>query len=241
MSYPNISELCLKWAQQNQIPAKRFVETTSTNDIAKKEAFNNFYSLYVADFQTHGRGRGEHHWESPPPGSGLLSSWVFTLEQSPQHITSPLVGLALFEALQEVWPSLAWSIKPPNDLYLNGKKMAGLLVESLAQGDSYRLIIGIGMNIFAKPKGIDDGTCLVSEDGLAEPFKEETWFQVLSLLYSKWQIACRDCTQHQLNSSHIERLLNAINLFPHKKEPFLEVSESGHLISESQTIPWYNL
>ena len=72
---------------------------------------------------------------------------------SPQPIMAPLIGLALLKSCQFVWPNLKLSLKAPNDLFLMHKKVAGLLTESIQQGDKHRLIIGLGMNINDHPQG----------------------------------------------------------------------------------------
>jgi len=104
--------------------------------------------LVLTDRQTAGRGRGVNRWWS------ALGALTFTLivdlpdsilaRQRPQ--ASLRSGLAVRQALAEFAPHLRWMLKWPNDLYLEGQKICGMLIESSASRPS-RLLIGIGVNV----------------------------------------------------------------------------------------------
>src|SRR5262249_28071101 len=159
--------------EQRQVNVEAHDETPSTNDQSKEEAssIGPEPKLYLAAHQTHGRGRGKNTWSDTGAGESLLSSWSFQLAGPAQAITGPPLGDALYRSACAIWPSLEWSLKAPNDLYLGPSKVAGLLVEAVSQGDSHRLIVGLGMNVLNHPRAIANSTHLglsFGESGLAE-------------------------------------------------------------------------
>ena len=105
-------------------------------------------SVYGADEQTAGRGRGDHSWHSAA-GQGLyVSVLVRPRISADQLVWLPLLaGLALHHAILET-TALAADLRWPNDMLLHGRKCAGILVE--AQTDAAQgvlAVIGIGVNL----------------------------------------------------------------------------------------------
>jgi BirA family transcriptional regulator, biotin operon repressor / biotin---[acetyl-CoA-carboxylase] ligase len=124
--------------------------TGSTNDNAllAARAGAPHGSLFVADEQTAGRGRRGNAWLAAP-GENLLFSVLLrlTLELSQASALTLAVGLALRDAIGPLLKEPA-QIKWPNDLYVGGKKLAGILVESQLQGDRLQaVVVGIGLNV----------------------------------------------------------------------------------------------
>jgi BirA family biotin operon repressor/biotin-[acetyl-CoA-carboxylase] ligase len=127
-----------------------FSSTGSTNDDALAWAASGArdLSLLVADAQSNGRGREGRKWFTPP-GSGL----AFSLVLRPNHIErdhisrfSALGALALLAALKK--RGLVAQIKWPNDVLIQRKKIAGILVEVVWQGaDVFSLVLGMGVNV----------------------------------------------------------------------------------------------
>ena len=212
----------------------------STNDLAKQREDVPLHDsqlprAILADAQTHGRGRGTNTWITTDPGAYLLSSWVLTLTRPPHHTTGPQIGLALWECCMATWPQLGWSVKPPNDLYLNGKKIAGLLIENMQIGDAHTLIIGLGFNVHARPSDIATATHLTEHC----EWSHEAWRQFIR----NW---CDTLTQlssqlsFELSEPNCQRLLVAINrLVP--QSPYAAVSAQGDLIRGSQVTEWRSL
>lgn len=139
----------------------RYFDTIgSTNDEALAWATEGArdFSLVIADEQTTGRGRAGRRWVTPggtalafslilhpdlppassPTGRGEISPTLFT----------GLAALALVDALQKrgLKPQIKW----PNDVLLNRKKVAGILVESVWTGDALdTVVLGMGVNVLA--------------------------------------------------------------------------------------------
>jgi BirA family biotin operon repressor/biotin-[acetyl-CoA-carboxylase] ligase len=105
--------------------------------------------VVLANQQSAGRGRGANVWWSAP-GSLMFSVIVDTAShQIPAErisLVSLAAGLAVSETLTEVLPGAALQLKWPNDVFLNGRKASGLLVE-VPSTKSDRLVIGIGINV----------------------------------------------------------------------------------------------
>lgn len=96
----------------------------------------------VADEQTASRGRHNRPWLAFPPPHGLAVTYIFRPAIGP-HLPL-IVALGLYQALKQVAPNHAITIKWPNDILLNGKKMAGILCQNV--GDKASLV-GIGLNL----------------------------------------------------------------------------------------------
>jgi len=122
----------------------------STNDEALAWAAQGTadLSLLIADEQTNGRGRAGRKWATPR-GAALAFSLI--LRPAAREADSPtlftgLAALALVDALKPY--KLSAQIKWPNDVLLNRKKCAGILVESVWTGDALdAVILGIGVNV----------------------------------------------------------------------------------------------
>lgn len=143
---------------QQRIDVEAVAETGSTNvDLMQRLSSLQRPLLLVADRQTAGRGRAGRPWRAAPEDS-LTFSLAWRL-QRPMHalLGLPLaVGVALAEALEVfgIRPQLKW----PNDVLRDGAKLAGILIETAAdgrQGDGTWAVIGIGLNL-AVPPGLED-------------------------------------------------------------------------------------
>lgn len=124
--------------------------TTSTNaDMIEQESQGAPHgALIVADCQTAGKGRHMRAWLSPP-SVGLYVSIL--LRPKMPLAQAPLIGLAAagaaaiaIEQLAGIRPQIKW----PNDLLLNERKVAGILMESQLQPDGrYSVVVGLGVNV----------------------------------------------------------------------------------------------
>ncbi len=106
-------------------------------------------SVFLAEEQIAGRGRGAHTWHSAR-SSGIYCSVVLrpVLPPSEALIISLAAGLALHAAIQTIDPKLNRDLKWPNDLLLDGKKLSGILTEMNAEATRVRhIVIGIGINV----------------------------------------------------------------------------------------------
>jgi BirA family biotin operon repressor/biotin-[acetyl-CoA-carboxylase] ligase len=124
------------------------IQSTNTHAMTEGEGGAPDGSVYFADEQTAGRGRGAHEWSSPP-GSGLYVSVLLRPALAPADVLwlSLAAGLAVRDAVQQV-TSLECDLRWPNDLLFARKKFCGILTELNAEATRVRhLVVGIGVNV----------------------------------------------------------------------------------------------
>ena len=123
----------------------------STNNFAAKLLSENLCqngAVIMADVQTEGKGQRGNIWLSES-GKNLLSSFVFkpdNLSVENQIAITWATSLSLLETLRKF--NIEAQIKWPNDIFVGGKKIAGILIENQLQGTQISCsIIGIGLNL----------------------------------------------------------------------------------------------
>jgi BirA family biotin operon repressor/biotin-[acetyl-CoA-carboxylase] ligase len=125
-------------------------EAASTNDLAWEAAERGAAEGFVvfAERQTKGRGQYGRRWESAPYQGLWLSILLrpaLTLRESPR-LTSLLAEIVSATIAEET--DCAPTIKLPNDIYVAGRKVAGVLVEGrTARDGSYLAVAGVGINV----------------------------------------------------------------------------------------------
>src|SRR5258708_36365960 len=106
-------------------------------------------SVFLAEEQLAGRGRGTHKWHSAR-STGIYCSVVFRPPMPPSEalIFSLATGLAVRSAVAETFPGLHLDLKWPNDLLLKGRKFCGILTEMNSEATRVRyLVVGVGINV----------------------------------------------------------------------------------------------
>jgi BirA family transcriptional regulator, biotin operon repressor / biotin---[acetyl-CoA-carboxylase] ligase len=139
----------IKSIQKFPISKIRYFDSIgSTNDeaLAWAEQGAPDLSIVIADEQTAGRGRLDRKWFTPK-GSALAFSLILRPDNN-AHLsrTVGLAALSIADACARL--GLSAQIKWPNDILLNGKKAAGILIETIWAGDKVTaLVIGMGINV----------------------------------------------------------------------------------------------
>jgi BirA family biotin operon repressor/biotin-[acetyl-CoA-carboxylase] ligase len=162
----------------------------STNDeaLAWATAGARDLSIVIADEQTQGRGRLDRKWFTPK-GSGLAFSLILRPSENDalRPYLSRTVGLAALSIAESCSQlGLAPRIKWPNDILLNGKKTAGILIETVWTGDDVdSLVIGMGINVHKDSVPPVEflqfpATSLEDELGKEAPSREEILFSVMN-------------------------------------------------------------
>ena len=131
-----------------------FQTVESTNDVALTLAARSDHhgAIVLADEQTAGRGRRGRAWFSPP-GSGLYVSVILSPRRAridPARATvllTVMAGIALAEGVEGA-TALRADIKWPNDLYVQRRKLAGILAEAAGANPDY-VVLGYGINVAA--------------------------------------------------------------------------------------------
>jgi BirA family biotin operon repressor/biotin-[acetyl-CoA-carboxylase] ligase len=106
-------------------------------------------SIFLAEEQTAGRGRGANQWHSAR-SAGIYCSVLLrpALPPSDVLILSLAAGLAVHSAVQEIDPRVVPDLKWPNDVLIGGKKFCGILTEMNAEVTRVRyVVVGIGINV----------------------------------------------------------------------------------------------
>jgi len=147
---------------------QHFMELESTNDYAKTIAGDaKEGTVVIAEVQKKGRGRRGFDWVSPQ--GGIWMSIVLKPSIAPADASRLTLvgGLAVIDSLKAIGlnPSLKW----PNDVLVNGKKICGILTEMEAEIDRVEyIVLGLGINLNFNtdmlPKEIRDGSTTISDE-----------------------------------------------------------------------------
>jgi BirA family transcriptional regulator, biotin operon repressor / biotin---[acetyl-CoA-carboxylase] ligase len=128
-----------------------FYKIGSTNTAAMAAAAEGAPegSVFLAEEQTAGRGRGANSWQSPR-STGIYCSAVVRPGLPPSDVLplSLAAGLAVQSAIQQVDSRVKPELKWPNDLLIDGKKICGILAEMNAEATRVRyIVVGVGINV----------------------------------------------------------------------------------------------
>ncbi len=162
----------------------------------------------LADFQTAGRGQMGASWQSLA-GQNLLASFIFYpkfLAAADQWRLSEAVALAVFEVVAEHFGAKT-AIKWPNDVLVDGRKIAGVLIQNSLAGPSISAsVVGIGINLnqpFFEEKTARPATSFWIEKG--QPVDRQLIFEKLcKLLEINW-LALKSGSR-DLHGEYLERL-----------------------------------
>jgi|HubBroStandDraft_2_1064218.scaffolds.fasta_scaffold247525_2 BirA family biotin operon repressor/biotin-[acetyl-CoA-carboxylase] ligase len=144
-------------------------DSTNTDALEAARAGAPHGSVYFADEQLAGRGRGDHAWHSTA-GEGLYVSALLRpqMPASRLHLIPLAAGLAAAEAIRTV-SGLKVDLRWPNDLLIGLRKVGGILAESKIEGDQVAFaVVGIGINVHQRsfPPGLStSGSSLDLEAG----------------------------------------------------------------------------
>jgi BirA family biotin operon repressor/biotin-[acetyl-CoA-carboxylase] ligase len=132
-------------------PHRHYRVTDSTNTRARElvEAGAPGGTVVTAHEQTAGRGRVGRVWTAPEGKALLYSAILKPLDE--RHLLLPLsVPLAVCAAAESLRPGIECQVKWPNDIWLDGRKLSGILIEARPQ-DGWA-VIGVGLNLFIAPE-----------------------------------------------------------------------------------------
>jgi BirA family transcriptional regulator, biotin operon repressor / biotin---[acetyl-CoA-carboxylase] ligase len=147
----NWSGICSQLDEEKQSRIKRSTVVdciSSTNDWAMVQfKQNKVPAVCFAEQQTKGRGRNGREWVSPKGQNIYMSlAWPFGLKVADLHGLSLAVGVAIVRLLNhyQIKAQLKW----PNDVLVDGRKIAGVLLESrIRENKSISVVIGVGLNV----------------------------------------------------------------------------------------------
>lgn len=140
---------------RTKLELRPVVESTNTLLAVRSGMGVGCYEVLLAEMQTEGRGRRGRTWVSPF-GKNIYMSLGFELSGGPESLAglSLVAGLSVARAITQV-TGLSPGLKWPNDVWLDGKKVAGILVELQGEATTgWRVILGVGLNVMM---GLSDG------------------------------------------------------------------------------------
>lgn len=217
-----------------------YKEVTSTNIVAKDLAQKNFNdgTVIVSETQTSGTGRFNRKWQSPT--GGLWFSILLKPNLSPNDgskITLIAVA-AMVKTLKNL--NVDCKIKWPNDIYINGKKICGILTTMNADMDKINnLIVGIGLNVNIKKEDfhsdLDTATSLLIEKSM-EFNKSEILASFLNSFEAFYSSFVDNCDLSEIisickdNSMLINKEATLVTLKGSEKVICLGIDDDGELI-----------
>ena len=173
-----------------------FDSLPSTNLEAIKQAADGAPEglVIVADEQTAGRGRLGRHWSSPKD-AGLYFSVV--LRPQVYAGTWPLITFAAALAVQDALfrcCNLRTDIKWPNDIIVNGRKLCGILAETVESGARASIVLGIGLNLTstALPLELSETATSIESATGAAPNAETVLQAILEAFQSRYATLLQD-------------------------------------------------
>lgn len=183
-------------------------EAASTNQLAAERARAGAPDglLVVADHQVAGRGRLDRSWQTPPGSAVTFSLLLRPDVPAPAWPWLPLLtGHTVAKALTALGYDAA--VKWPNDVLLDGRKVAGILVERVDTDAGPAAVVGIGINVglAAEELPVETATSLAVARPGTVPDREEVLVAVVEAVregYDTWQVGGAEASA-RLRSSYV--------------------------------------
>ena len=135
---------------------------------------------FIADAQTAGQGQHKNTWSSV--SGNLHVSYLVKTKISSNQFAAQLAAVSTFQVIQDLFEEQDCSLRPtmkwPNDINVNGKKIGGVLPRAQIKGQDVYLTIGVGVNIGLAPPDQPQATCL--NQYLHKPVMIAEFFDILS-------------------------------------------------------------
>jgi BirA family biotin operon repressor/biotin-[acetyl-CoA-carboxylase] ligase len=220
----------------------RLKETASTNRYMQECLLKSHLpegSVVVADYQSAGRGQVGNVWESAP-GRNLTFSIVLypsIIPISEQFILSQIAALAVKETLDAYTDDI--TIKWPNDIYWQEKKICGMLIENSLMGEHiHSSIIGIGLNLNQTSfTGIAPNPVSLIQITGKKHDKEEILNLILQKLFHYYTLLLQE-KEEEIRLLYKEGLYRKEGFFAYRdadttfEASIREIEPTGHLILE---------
>jgi BirA family biotin operon repressor/biotin-[acetyl-CoA-carboxylase] ligase len=165
------------------VPSLRFeAQVTSTNQLlVDQHPLLEDFSVLVAAEQTNGQGRVGRQWVSEPGSSISASILLRPKKLETAHLITLLVAAGIHFSLKDLYQQIHFEIKWPNDILIEGRKLAGILAQLNPDGS---VVVGFGINL--KPPGSEiEHAAAISE--FAEPDFDLLLANCLSTIKMQWQ------------------------------------------------------
>jgi len=225
----------------------RLKEVGSTNSFLMEQRSREKLkegTVVIADYQTAGRGTDGSKWESGQ-GQNLTFSFILYptfLAPEAQFYLNKTISLGLSDLVRELLPKRDnIHIKWPNDIYVQNKKVAGILIENSVKGKYLSsAIVGIGLNL-NQVKFVSDAPNPVSlKQNTRKDYNVETVAGVISEYINIWYKKLQIGSFKEIDSTYFQQLYrtNEWAMFSKQGQYFeakiVEIGEFGQLILEDR-------
>ena len=213
-------------------------ETHSTSSLLRETYDDSLPHLFTirTDFQTAGRGQAGNSWESEK-GKNLLFSTLLRypdVDAADQWRLSMLVAVAVREAIALSLSPLASRLSPitikwPNDIYYQDKKLVGILIENtLSGGQIAYTIAGVGVNV-NQTKWLSNAPNPVSMKQITgEEYDVEDLLNAFLLALQRWETASTE----QLKEEYVRHLYRSTGWHPYMEREVSPAPTNIHLSTQ---------
>ncbi len=169
-------------------------ELDSTNTVARERLLSGCapWHTVIACRQTGGEGRLGRSFFSPCD-TGIYMSCVLYPDSKAIGLITGMAAVCVCEALEEL--GLSPSIKWVNDIFVNGKKVCGILAKSVCIGERIGVILGIGINVYEPTEGFPEELCGIAGFLLSERkegLREKICARILERLMERYESVGED-------------------------------------------------
>ncbi len=185
-------------------------EIESTNNYANQLILSNAAeegTVVLAHYQIKGKGQGKNNWESEY-GKNLLMSLVMFPKFLPaenQFMISKVVSIALIEFLKNETELV--SIKWPNDIYVDDRKIAGILIENSVKGQNLSSsVLGIGLNLNQQFFMSDAPNPVSLGQITGKNYKIERVAKIVVECIQKWYVKLKENQLSEINNNYFSLL-----------------------------------
>ena len=214
----------------------------STNDTAKEAGLNNAKenTVIIVKKQTNGRGRLSRSFFSPE-NSGIYMSILLRPEISMEsiYLITPAAAVAVAKAIDEVC-EVDTKIKWVNDIFLNDKKVCGILCESTFLKDSFFSVLGIGVNLYSPKNDFPEEIKTIAGAVFKEKPENEIRERLIAKIIDNFQKFYKDLEQKDFISVYREKsnLIGESITYEKNGETIpatvLDIDDNAHLIVKTE-------
>lgn len=211
-------------------------EVDSTNSYLKRRCGELPDGCAVtARLQTAGRGRRGHDWAA---NDGMLPLSILLKDPPERENLTARVGFAVCDAIESVC-NTAVSVKWPNDIIIDSRKVCGILCENVFFGDSANVIVGIGVNVsqneeFFKAAGLPHAASLLMLTGKA-PDRARLLAAIAERVKTRAAMPFSDCfDEYKHRLLNLNRQVRLISADGERAAVAVDVAPNGFLICRDE-------
>jgi len=215
----------------------------STNEyLLRKSRERKCYEgeVVLAHFQDSGRGQRNALWESQPGQNLMFSIYLQPsfLSGNNYFLLSKAVAMSVFEEVKNICQNHEVEVKWPNDIYVNKKKIAGILIENQFKGTNLKqAIVGVGLNVNQTSFEIETATSLKLET--SQSFDTKTLLERILTRLEKYYLKLRQGNSLVLELNYDNNLMHYNQLVKYKTSSgdffygtIKKVENNGYLVMQ---------